>query len=163
MFENFEKLFYQIKNKLLDSPDLKKLVFYNTKDALNRAEPILAEASASIYIKPVIYVYEDSPEIGISSFISIGLIEAQVLEASVEASIKISVACDREVWELDNNRVRPLAILTEIEKQLNKQKFDTAGQLILRIIKEVYYNNELVGYAALFDIIDEQGDVVNEF
>lgn len=163
MFENFEKIFYQIKNSLLDSANLKKLVFYNTPDALNRAEPLLAEASPSIYIKPVIYVYEDSPEIGISSFISIGLIEAQILDGSVEVSLKVSVACDRTTWELNDNRVRPLAILSEIEKQLNHKKFDTAGELILRVVKEVYYNNELVGYAALFDIIDQQGNVVNEF
>lgn len=169
MFLNFEKIFYQIKTTLLNSADLKKLVFYNTADALTRAEPTIAEASQTIYIKPVIYVYDDSPEYGISSFISIGLIESIILEGSIRASIKVSVACDRQVWEItDPNdssklRVRPLAILSEIANVLDGAKFESAGKLYLRVIKEVYFNNDLVGYTALFDINEEKGDVVNEF
>lgn len=163
MFINFEKIFYQIKNTLLNSADLKKLVFYNTADALTRAEPTLEEASPSIYIKPIIYVYDDSPEFGISSFISIGLIEAVILDGSISGSIKISVACDRKVWELNGDKVRPLAILSEIANSLDGAKFEAAGRLYLRIVKEVYFNNDLVGYTALFDIEEEKGDIVNEF
>lgn len=163
MFLNFEKIFYQIKNTLLNSADLKRLVFYNTADALTRAEPTYAEAEPSIYIKPVIYVYDDSPEYGISSFISIGLIEADILDGSIRSSIKISIACDRDIWVMDNNRIRPLAILSEIANNLDQAKFGAAGVLNLRIIKEVYFNNNLVGYTALFDIDDEKGSVVNEF
>lgn len=163
MFTNFEKLLYQIKNALLDSPNLKRLVFYNTSDSLSRPEPTYEEASDSIYIKPIIYVYEDSPEKGISTFISIGIIEAIVLDGSISSSIKISVACDREVWELNNNKIRPLAVLTEIVSALDNKKFDMAGKMYFRLMKEVYYNNDLVGYTGLFDIEEEKGDVVNEF
>lgn len=163
MFSNFEKIFYQIKNTLLNSTDFKKLVFYNTSDALNQTDiPTYNDAAQNIYIKPIIYVYDDSPEYGISTFVSIGLIETIILDGLLTSSIKISVACDRQVWELDNYRVRPLAILSEIAK-LNEMKFDAAGKLILRVVKEVYYNNDLVGYTALFDIIEEKGSVVNEF
>lgn len=163
MFKNLESLFYQIRTTLLNSADLKKLVFHNTKDALERPEPTYDEALPYVYIKPIIYVYDDSPEKGMSSFISIGVIETQVLEGSTESSLKVSVACHRDVWELDNSRVRPLAILSEIAKQINNKKFGPAGQIELRIVKEVYYSNDLVGFAALFDIIDETGDIVNEF
>lgn len=163
MFTNFETIFYQIKNTLLNSADLKKLVFYNTADALTRAEPTYAEAEPSIYIKPIIYVYDDSPEFGISSFISIGLVEAAILDTSIMASLKISVACDRKVWELANDRVRPIAILSEIANNIDGLKIETAGRLTLRIFKEVYFSNELVGYTALFDIDEEKGSVVNEF
>lgn len=163
MFTDFEKIFYQIKNTLLNSADLKKLVFYNTSDALSRAEPTYNEAEKSIYIKPIIYVYDDSPEYGISSFISIGLIESMVLDGSILASLKISVACDRQIWELEDDRVRPLAILSEISNALNEAKFEAASKLVLRGVKEVYFNNELVGYTSLFDIQAEKGDVVNEF
>jgi hypothetical protein len=163
MFKNLESIFYQIRTALLNSTDLKKLVFYDTPDALTRAEPTDEEVLPYIYIKPVIYVYEDSPEKDISSFISIGVIESQILEGSIESSIKVSIACNRATWELNNSRVRPLAILSEIEKQINEQKFGAAGKLELRIVKEIYYSNDLVGYAALFDILDEKGDIVNEF
>lgn len=163
MFSNFEKIFYQIKNALLNSADLKRLVFYNTADALIRAEPTYAEAESSIYLKPVIYVYDDSPEKGISSFISIGLIESIILDGSISSSIKISVACDREIWVLNEDRIRPLAILSEIANKLDQAKFEAAGKLNLRVVKEIYYNNDLVGYTALFDIDDEKGSVVNEF
>lgn len=163
MFKNFEDLFYEIKNTLLNSSDLKKLVFYNTADALTRAEPKYSEASKSVYIKPIIYVYDDSPEFGISSFVSIGLIESLILDGAIRSSIKISVACNREVWELNNNRIRPLAILSEVSNVLDGKKFTIAGKLTLSVVKEVYYNNDLVGYTALFDIDEEKGDVVNEF
>ena len=163
MFTNFESIFYQIKNTLLNSADLKRLVFYNTKDALTRAEPTYADAEKNIYIKPIIYVYDDSPEFGISSFISIGLVEADIFDGLIRSSIKISVACDRAVWELNDNRVRPLAILSAIGNSLDNTKFSTAGKLYLRVVKEVYFNNDLVGYTALFDIDEEKGDVVHDF
>lgn len=163
MFANFEKLFYQIKNTLLNSADLKRLVFYNTADALTRAEPSYSEAEPSIYIKPIIYIYQDSPEIGISSFISIGLIEAIILDGSIRSSIKVSIACDRQVWELNDYRIRPLAILSEVSDLLDNMKSEIAGRLTLRVVKEVYFNNEIVGYTALFDIDEEKGDVIYEF
>jgi hypothetical protein len=163
MFTNFEKIFYQIKNTLLNSNDFKKLVFYNSADALSKSGiPTYEEAAQNVYVKPIIYVYDDSPEFGLSTFVSIGLFESIVLDGSLSSSIKISVACDRQVWELNDYRVRPLAILSEIAK-LNEMKFDVAGKLILRVVKEVYFNNDLVGYTALFDIDEEKGDVVNEF
>lgn len=162
MFSNFEKVFYQIKNTLLNSSDLRKLVFYNTPDALDKVAPTIAEAAESIYIKPVIFVYEDSPEFGLSTFISIGLIEGLILDGSITASIKISVACDRKIWEMNNNRVRPLAILSEIAV-LDNLKLETSGKLVFRVFKEVYFNNDLVGFTALFDIYEEKGDVVHEF
>lgn len=163
MFSNFEKIFYQIKNTLLNSADLKKLVYYNTADALSRAEPSYSEAESSIYIKPIIYVYDDSPEYGISSFISIGMVESIILDGSIRSSIKISIACDRQIWELNNDKVRSLAILSEVANALDGMKFEAAGRMILRVIKEIYFNNDLVGYTALFDINEEKGDVVNEF
>lgn len=162
MFTNYEKIFYEIKNALLNSEDLRKLVFYNTPNALDEVAPTIMEAGQSIYIKPIIYIYADSPEFGLSTFISIGLIESIILDGSISSSIKISVACDRQIWEMDNNRVRPLAILSEISK-LDNLKLGAAGKLTFRIVKEVYFNNDLVGYTALFDIDDEKGDVVNEF
>ena len=157
-----KKIFYEIKNALLNSEDLRKLVFYNTPNALDEVAPTITEAGQSIYIKPIIYIYADSPEFGLSTFISIGLIESIILDGSISSSIKISVACDRQIWEMDNNRVRPLAILSEISK-LDNLKLGAAGKLTFRIVKEVYFNNDLVGYTALFDIDDEKGDVVNEF
>lgn len=163
MFLNLETMFYQIKNTLLNSTDLKKLVFYDTPNALSRQEPTLEEAAQSIYLKPVIYVYEDSLESNVSTFISIGLIESMILDGSIANSIKVSVACRRDIWELDENRVRPLAILSEIANSLDGLKLGAAGKLYLRIVKEVYFNNELVGYTALFDLDDEKGGVVNEF
>ena len=163
MFTNYEKVFYEIKNTLLNSENLRKLVFYNTPDALEKNTiPSLNEASQTIYIKPIIYVYDDSPEYGISTFISIGLIESIILDGSISSSIKVSVACDRKIWELDNNRVRPLAILSEISN-LDNLKLETAGKLVFRVVKEVYFNNDLVGYTALFDLDEEKGSVVNEF
>ena len=162
MFRNYEKIFYEIKNTLLDSDNLKKLVFYNTSNALSKVVPTLDEAGKAIYIKPIIYVYEDSPEYGLSTFISIGLIESIILDGSISSSIKVSVACDRKIWELDENRVRPLAILSEISN-LDNLKLETAGKLVFRVVKEVYFNNDLVGYTALFDIVEEKGSVVNEF
>ena len=162
MFRNYEKIFYEIKNTLLDSDIFKKLVFYNTPDSLNKTVPTKSEAEKAIYIKPIIYVYEDSPEFGLSTFISIGLVESIILDGSINSSIKISVACDRKIWELNENRVRPLAILSEISN-LDNLKLETAGKLVLRLVKEIYFNNDLVGYTALFEVLEEKGSVVNEF
>lgn len=163
MLNNYEKLFYQIKTTLLNVPNLRKLAYYNTPNALSQPVPKIEEAEKSFYTRPIIYIYADSPEYGINTFISIGLVEAVVLNGSIDASIKISVACKRDIWDLDNNKIRPLSIISEIISALDGVKFATAGKLNLRIIKEVYFNNETVGYTALFEVEDEKVGVVNEF
>lgn len=163
MFRNAEKLFSQIKTALLESSDLKKLIFYNTPDTLSRPEPTDSEAKACMYTKPIIYIYEDSAEKDISSFISIGIVEALIQPGSIVYSIKVSVACTRDIWDIDNDRVRPIAILSEIANTLHNRKFSAAGKLVLSVFKEVYYNEEVIGYTALFDVEDAEKGVVNEF
>lgn len=163
MFQNIEKTLFQIKRTLLNSSDLKKLIVYNTPDALTKAEPSYADAESAIYIKPIIYIYEDSPESGVSSFISIGLIQAEIDNNSFSSAIKISVACDREVLILNNDRLRNLALVDCIIEQINNHKFQAAGTLQARIVQEIYYDDsDYIGFAILFDIDDSYGDVVDE-
>jgi hypothetical protein len=163
MFHNFESIIYQIKTTLLNSSDIKKLLFYNTSNALSRVEPTYDETKISIYVRPIVYVYDDSPEYGISSFITIELAESLILDGSIQNSMKISVACARDIWELDNERIRPIALISFIANMINGFKFDAAGILELRVVKEVFFNNELIGYTMLFDITEEKGDAVHEF
>lgn len=163
MFTKYEKTIHQIKTTILNSETLRKLVFYNTADALSKITPTIAEAAVSIYTKPVIYVYDDSPEFGISCFISITYEEGILLDGSIESSIKVSIACDRQVWDLNDSRIRPLAIASEVANALDGTKFDAAGRLKIRVLRNVYFSNELPGFVVLFDINDDKGDVVNDF
>lgn len=164
MFSNFEKLIYEVKNTLLSSDDLKKLMFYPTPDALEKTiVPSYEDMKDRITARPVVYVYEESLEYGATSFISIGIIEFALDSGSIAAGLKISIACKREIWELNNNRIRPIAILSIIGNLLNNKKLSVAKKLDMKSAPEIYFNDELVGFTALFDVTEEKAGEVHEF
>lgn len=163
MLQNIESVLYEIKNTLLDSEDLRKLLFYDTSNALSRSTPLISEVEDYIQIKPIIILNENSNNDGITTFISIGMIEGENFDNSAEFSFKVTVASNRRIWELDNNRIRTLAAAYMIEKALHEKKFASAGKLLLVIVKEIYFNSEVIGYMMMFDLRDETGETVNEF
>ena len=163
MLQNIESVLYEIKNTLLDSEDLRKLLFYDTTNALSRSTPLISEVKDYIQIKPIIILNENSNNDGITTFISIGMIEGENFDNSAEFSFKVTVASNRRIWELDNNRIRTLAAARLIEERLHEKKFASAGKLLLVIVKEIYFNSEIIGYMMMFDLRDETGETVNEF
>lgn len=163
MLQNIESVLYEIKNTLLDSEDLRKLLFYDTPNALSRSVPLISEVEDYIKIKPIIILNENSNNDGITSFISIGMIEGENFDNSAEFSFKVTIASNRRIWELDNNRIRTLAAARLIEERLHEKKFASAGKLLLVIVKEIYFNSEIIGYMMMFDLRDETGETVNEF
>ena len=163
MLQNIESVLYEIKNTLLDSEDLRKLLFYDTPNALTRSAPLISEVEDYIKIKPIIILNENSNNDGITSFISIGMIEGENFGNSAEFSFKVTIASNRRIWELENNRIRTLAAARLIEERLHEKKFTSAGKLLLVIVKEIYFNSEIIGYMMMFDLRDETGESVNEF
>ena len=163
MLLNIESLFFEIKNLLSSDEVIKKLLFYNDSDALEKVTPTLADVESHFFIKPIIYVYEDSPEANINNFLSIGYVKGTPLEGSTRHMLKISVASERRLWELKDNKIRPLRIANKVIEKINKRKFGPATILKLDDIREVHFSNDLVGYILLFELWDEQGDIVNEF
>jgi hypothetical protein len=162
MLQNIESVLYEIKNTLLDSEDLRKLLFYDTSDALSRSTPLISEVENYILLKPVVVLNEESSN-GITTFISIGLLESELYDNSSQSLIKISIATNRRIWELDDLKIRPISIAKEVKQRVHNKKFSSASPIQLSSLKEVYFNSEIVGFLLMFDLIDEEGDIVNEF
>lgn len=163
MYKNIENIFYQIKNELLNSADIKKLIFYNDPSALSKPEPSREEVSSRIYVRPIIFIDNDAEVADTGTFISIGMVESIIDYTSFQSSIKISIGVNRETWELDNYRIRPMAILSEVIDRIAYKKYNAAGKLLPKVVQEVFYSTNVTGYVLLLDIDEETGDVVDEF
>lgn len=163
MLENVEKVFYEIKDLILSSEKLRKLLVYTTPDALFRTAPTFEEADKHIKITPVVYLLEESEEKEVNHFISIGMIEAGIFDSLIIPMFKITIACDTRSWELDKNGIRPLQIVSEVLSLLYHTKLSTAGKSKPTVIKEVYYNNKIVGYTLVLELQEPIGSSIYEF
>lgn len=163
MFEKIEELLSSIRIKLLTSEKIRKLLYYNTEDCLEKPAPTIQEVEKLIMLKPIVDVTETSPENNMPSFISIAMTETDIYDDGINTGLKLAIATHRNIWQLNNKKLRPFQIVSEIEKLLNKQKFSTAGKLMMRVVKEVYFTEELVGFIVLLDVVDELGDNLHDF
>ena len=165
MYRNLEKGFYEIRNTILQSETIRKALYYNDKEALSKDAPSFADVKDYVMVRPIVEIYADSLEKDISSFIAIGIPESRFQNPSVRASYKISSVSERTLWEMDDNRLRPLTMANEIIKLLNGKKLNgVAGKLEFEGFNEVYFNTEMVGYTMFFEVVDEgEGGDLHEF
>lgn len=159
IFKTLQKALYEIKNILLNSEDLRKVMFYSDFDPLSKSTPTIDEVKDLFLVKPVIFVNETSVEYNTNTLISIGVVEGEKLTKSGATSIKILAVADRKIWEVADNGLRPFMMAEEIENLLDKTKLSAAGKLYFRVFREVYFNENLVGLALLFDLDTEDGSV----
>lgn len=162
MFDNVEKVFKEIKSVILSSSEVKKLLVYTTPDALLRSEPSYEEAEKHIKLKPVLYLVEEA-ENEVNNFITIGMIESTILNGMTSSIFKIIIASDTRNWLLENEGIRPLKILNIVAQLLYNRKGAAAGKFTPYSVKEVYYNNNVVGYTLLVEVSDMQGTTSDEF
>lgn len=159
MLERVESTIAAIKTKLLDNEDLRKLLFHDSNNALNMLAPTVLELRDYITSKPI-FEFENKEEYNKNSVINIYVTEIIPTDesASFTGVLQVNVVCNLDVWELVDNKIRPLQISNKIIKMLNNTKFTVSNKLVLSNMTDLIINKKMVGYALLFEITDGSGE-----
>lgn len=146
---NFSKLFVEYKTILLNDETIRKLLFYDTPDALKREAPTKEAVDGYIFVAPVMesgitdfkrntYIMLDVPNLDLDDTDGDG---------SVMGMIYITPVTTYKYWMLDDNKMRLFEIAERVLADIDDQKFSPSGKSTVMSMERVLIDKQLYGYA----------------
>lgn len=159
MLSKIELTMAAIRTKLLEDETMRKLLFHDSNNALNMLAPSKVSVEQYITLKPVLE-FENKNEYNQNSMINIYLTDINPIDDVKACSgvLQVNVVCNTGVWELLDNKIRPLQLSNRIIKLIHGCKFNVSNKLVLATISDLIINKKMIGYALLFDITDGSGN-----
>ena len=159
MLEKIETTMAAIRTKLLQDNKIKQLLYFDSNDALQCFVPEDAKLEKYITLRPI-YEFENKEDYDQNSMINIYMTQASPYEdiVKVDGILQVNVICNVDIWELVDNKIRPLQIADRIITLVNNHKFTASNKLVLNTVTDLIVSKSMVGYALLFEITDGSGE-----
>ena len=152
-----------ITNKMIKNERLKKLLYYNTKDALDKPN-IGEEASLELFgknIKIVPKLYIDS---SVLNYIIISFDNFTPNASNPEFRdniISFDVICHFDQWQMQGFSLRPYKIAAEIDSMFNEKHLTGIGNLKFLGANQLILNDEFAGFSLMYQAIHGGEDKKN--
>lgn len=159
MLSRIESSLAAIKTRLLEDEDIRKLLFYDSNDALVNEAPKKESVKEYITLRPI-YQFENKENYNQNSMINIYMTQATPGDdlPIVDSILQINVVCNIDNWELVNDKIRPIQIANKIIKLVNNRKFTTSNKLVFSTLTDLIISKTVCGYALLFELTDGSGE-----
>lgn len=146
-FLSVEKDAEIITRKLLSSERLKRLLYYNTSDALTKPnlskEDSIALLGKNIRLVPKVYVDDEVLNYIILQFDNFVENENPQFRDNI---VEFDIICHFSQWQLQDFQLRPFRIAAEIDSLLDKQYLTGIGKLQFLGCNKIVLTEELAGY-----------------
>ena len=159
--ENLDKVVFEIKTILLKNENFKKLLKYNTPDALAGAAVQKSEVVNFVKTRPALYMVEEDLDLNLNTFAVIYIPTISFSDKLSDVTYIVDLFTRKEILELDNNKLRLHQMLSEASVALDNQRISFAGRLNLVSATYVVVGNHYVGFQLEINVIDEA--VENDF
>lgn len=158
-FLSVEKDMNLIVGKMLKNERLKRLLFYTTKDALDRKnlteDESLALIGKNIKIVPKLYVDHSVLTyiiINFDNFLQTGNPEFR------DNSIEFDIICHFDQWQLKDFALRPYKIAAEIDSMFTESRLTGIGKLEFVSASEMVLSDEYAGLCLSYKAIHGEED-----
>ena len=159
-FLSLEKDLNIIVSKLLTNKRLKKLLYYDTKDCLQKPdltnEQELSLLGDRIKIVPKIKVDNE-----IKTYLLISFNDFITNATNPEFRdnvIEFDIICHVDHWQLKDLELRPYKIAGEIDTMLNNSKLTGIGELKFRGASQMILTDEYAGICLMYNAIHGEED-----
>ena len=151
-FLSMEKDTSLIVNKMLDNPRLKRLLYYTSKDALNRPnlneDQSLDLINKNIKIVPKLYVDGSVLNYIIINFDKFLPSENPEFRDNI---IEFDIICHFDQWQLQDFALRPYKIAAEIDSMFNNTHLTGIGLLQFVGATQTVLTDEFAGVCLLYE------------
>ena len=158
-FLSVEKDMNLIVSKMLKNERLKRLLFYTTKDALDKKnlteDESLALIGKNIKIVPKLYVDHSVLTyiiINFDNFLQTGNPEFR------DNSIEFDIICHFDQWQLKDFALRPYKIAAEIDSMFTESRLTGIGKLEFVSASEMVLSDEYAGLCLSYKAIHGEED-----
>lgn len=162
-FLSMEKDFHLIINMILRNPRLRKMLYYNSQDALDR--PAVSEDEAlgmigkNIKIVPKLYV-----DNSVLSYINISFDNFVPNGTNPEFRdniIEFDIICHFDQWQLKDFQLRPYKIAAEIDSMFDKKHLTGIGELEFLGANQMILTDEYAGICLMYRAVHGEEDKID--
>ena len=154
-FLSVEKDMGIIANKLLQSDRLKRLLYYDTPDALTKPN-LTSEQAEKLFgknIKNIPKLYVDN---SVLQYIIINFDNFTTNKNNPEFRdniIEFDIICHFDQWNLNDYQLRPYRIAAEIDSLLDNQRLTGIGRLEFLGANQIILTDEYAGLCLMYQAI----------
>ena len=162
-FLSLEKDMNIIVQMILKNDRLKKLLYYTSRDCLNK--PNLTEDETlelfgkNIKLVPKLYVDGEVLNYIIVSFDN--FITNQTNPEFRDNLIEFDIICHFDQWHLKDFELRPYKIMAELDSMFNNKRLTGLGELEFIGASQIVYTDEFAGVCAVYRIVHGEEDKKN--
>ena len=158
-FLSIEKDMNIIINKMFENDRLKKLLYYNTKDCLNKPklteEQTLSLINKQIKMVPKLYVDKSVLNYIIISFDNFTQSANPEFRDNI---VEFDIICHFDQWQMNDFKLRPYRIAAEIDMLFNNQKMTGIGELQFLGANQVILTDEFAGLCLMYQAVHGEED-----
>ena len=154
-FLAMEKDFSIIVTKILEDDELKKLLYYNTKDCLSK--PSLTQEQSyslignNVRIVPRLPIEQEGKPYILIAFDN--FMENASNPQFRDSIITFDILVPFEMWDLDDFRLRPYKIAGRIDGRINNQKLTGIGKVQFLSANQMIINDQFAGLSLMYQVI----------
>lgn len=156
-FESAQKDLFKIIQKLISNENLKKLLYYPVKDALEQPELTTEETVGllhrNIRVIPKLPVDEEIQAYIIVSFDAFTPNEKN--PQFRDNLITFDVICNMDCWSMNDYQLRPYLIMGEIDGMMNKAKLNGIGKVDYISANQLLLSEDLAGFSVMYRVIND--------
>ena len=162
-FLSVEKDMELITNKILKNERLKKLLYYTTKDALNKPD-IGEDASLELFgknIKLVPKLYIDGSVLNYIIISFDNFVPNATNPEFRDNIISFDVICHFDQWQLQGFQLRPYKIAAELDSMFNGKHLTGIGELQFLGANQIILTDEYAGLCLMYQAVHGEEDKKN--
>ena len=156
-FDLIQKSLFEIKAKIRANEEIRKLVFYDTSDALAKVAPSAAQADPKIRVTAIFDITEEPYDHNTFITIVATKIQSNEDEKHFNSIVRINVISKAQLWELENNKIRPLEIANIIATELDNYKATASQKLYFHSAELIVLDGNTNGYGLIFHLLEGSG------
>ena len=158
-FLSSEKDLEIIVNYLFKNENLKKLLYYNSKDCLKKPkvsdEKLVEMFGKNIKIVPKLTVDNDVLTYIVVSFDSFTPSDNPEFRDNI---IEFDIICHFDQWLLDDMKLRPMRIAAEIDTMINSKRLTGIGKVDFLGASQIILTEEFGGLCLLYQTVHGEED-----
>lgn len=159
--DNIQKSIFEIRSLIQTNSEVRKMVYFDGADALSQQTPTITQVKDHFTVSAVFDITK--PPFTKNTIVSISLSSGSAVEdlVSISGTVRINVLTKSSLWELENNKIRPLEISNVIIDLLDNKKISASHKLGFQDIDLAVIDEDVNGYTLTFYIeegvgLDEQ-------
>ena len=162
-FLSIQKDLEIITNKMMKNERLKRLLYYTTRDALDR-DKLNEEQSLELFQKNIKIVPKLYIDGSVLSYVIISFDNFTPNTENPEFRdniITFDIICHFDQWNLKDFQLRPYMIAAEIDSMLNGKHLTGIGDLQFLGANQLILNDEFAGVSLMYQAIHGEEDKKN--